>query len=84
MPERTARLASSLSLTVVFAAGLIAATPQTGAAAEPTPDAESLEKAFPGKPLLTLCKQEFPQRVFWGDTHLHTRCPGTPVPSVPD
>ncbi len=72
MPERTARLASSLSLTVVFAAGLIAATPQSGAAAEPTPDAESLEKAFPENHFSPYANRNFPSRVFWGDTHLHT------------
>jgi hypothetical protein len=43
-----------------------------GFAFEPTPDASSLNKAFPGKSYSPYAERGFPSRPLWGDTHLHT------------
>ncbi len=44
-----------------------------GFAQEPPPPAESLEKVFPKKPPYSpYAGRHFPERVYWGDTHLHT------------
>jgi hypothetical protein len=58
------------NLAVVFVASLLAAT--SAAAFEPSPDASSLEKAFPGKSYSPYAQRGFPDRPLWGDTHLHT------------
>jgi hypothetical protein len=43
------------------------------AAQEPTPPAQDLEKVFPKKPPYSpYAGRNFPERVYWGDTHLHT------------
>ena len=40
---------------------------------EPAPPAQDLEKAFPKKPPYSpYAGRHFPERVYWGDTHLHT------------
>ena len=40
---------------------------------EPAPPAQELEKAFPKKPPYSpYAGRHFPERVYWGDTHLHT------------
>ena len=39
---------------------------------EPTPSAASLEQAFPARPYSPYAARDFPTRVSWGDTHLHT------------
>jgi hypothetical protein len=39
---------------------------------EPTPEASSLNKAFPGKSYSPYAERGFPSRPLWGDTHLHT------------
>jgi hypothetical protein len=42
-------------------------------AQEPAPPAQDLEKAFPKKPPYSpYADRHFPERVYWGDTHLHT------------
>jgi Protein of unknown function (DUF3604) len=45
----------------------------TGAhAQEPAPSADSLGAAFPARGYSPYADRDFPSRVFWGDTHLHT------------
>lgn len=39
---------------------------------EPTPDSESLKKAYPGKSYSPYAQRGIPDRPLWGDTHLHT------------
>src|SRR6478752_3515883 len=40
---------------------------------EPPPPAQELEKSFPEKPPYSpYAGRHFPERVYWGDTHLHT------------
>jgi hypothetical protein len=40
---------------------------------EPPPPAQELEKAFPRKPPYSpYAGRRFPERVYFGDTHLHT------------
>ena len=40
---------------------------------EPAPPAQELEKSFPKKPPYSAyAGRNFPERVYWGDTHLHT------------
>src|ERR1700738_373235 len=42
-------------------------------AQEPAPPAQDLEKVFPKKPPYSpYADRHFPERVYWGDTHLHT------------
>ena len=42
-------------------------------AQEPTPPAQDLENVFPKKPPYSpYADRRFPERVYWGDTHLHT------------
>jgi hypothetical protein len=42
-------------------------------AQEPAPPEESLKNAFPSKPPYSpYAGRHFPERVYWGDTHLHT------------
>jgi len=42
------------------------------AVAQITPSKESLSDVYPGKAYSPYAQQNFPDRVFWGDTHLHT------------
>jgi len=42
------------------------------AAAQITPSKESLSDAYPGKAYSPYAQRSFPDRVYWGDTHLHT------------
>ncbi len=42
------------------------------AAAQITPSKESLSGRYPGKAYSPYAERSFPDRVFWGDTHLHT------------
>ncbi|WP_145975915.1 DUF3604 domain-containing protein [Ruegeria atlantica] len=44
----------------------------TALAFEPTPEAESLKKAYPGKSYSPYAQRGIPDRPLWGDTHLHT------------
>ncbi len=50
---------------------LLAATATT-ALAQITPTKESLSGLYPGKAYSPYAQRNFPDRVFWGDTHLHT------------
>ena len=53
-------------------------------AQEPAPPAETLKEAFPAqKSYSPYAGRNFPTRVFWGDTHLHTSARWTPAPSAP-
>ena len=59
----------SLFLGLLFALLLPAGT----LAQEPSPSAQELEKVFPKKPPYSpYADRKFPERVYWGDTHLHT------------
>ena len=42
------------------------------ASAQITPSKESLSDLYPGKAYSPYAERRFPDRVFWGDTHLHT------------
>ncbi len=44
----------------------------TTAFAQITPSKESLSDLYPGKAYSPYAQRNFPDRVFWGDTHLHT------------
>ena len=47
--------------------------PALAIAQEPAPPAQELEKTFPKKPPYSpYAGRHFPERVYWGDTHLHT------------
>jgi len=47
--------------------------PVRSLAQEPVPSAQELEKVFPNKPPYSpYADRKFPERVYWGDTHLHT------------
>ena len=50
---------------------LLAATATT-ALAQIAPTKESLSGLYPGKAYSPYAQRNFPDRVFWGDTHLHT------------
>ena len=59
----------------VAAGTLLAAAPLliTGVAfAQFVPSSESLSDLYPGKAYSPYAQRTFPDRVFWGDTHLHT------------
>jgi hypothetical protein len=59
----------------VAAGALLAAAPLlvTGVAlAQFVPSSESLSGMYPGKAYSPYAQRTFPDRVFWGDTHLHT------------
>jgi len=60
-------LSSLLAFLLLFVAVLLVAQ-DTG-----EPDKASLEKAYPSKrPYSPYADRHFPDRVYWGDTHLHT------------
>ncbi|MBE9549676.1 MAG: DUF3604 domain-containing protein, partial [Proteobacteria bacterium] len=44
----------------------------TTASAQISPTKESLSDLYPGKAYSPYAQRNFPDRVFWGDTHLHT------------
>ena len=47
--------------------------PSRSSAQEPPPPVQELEKSFPKKPPYSpYVGRHFPERVYWGDTHLHT------------
>ncbi len=47
--------------------------PERVPAQEPAPSAQDLENVFPKKPPYSpAVDHRFPERVYWGDTHLHT------------
>ncbi len=45
----------------------------SSAQAQFVPSGESLSRLYPGKAYSPYAQRSFPDRVFWGDTHLHTR-----------
>ena len=55
----------------LLCAMLIVASATTGFA-QITPSKESLSDLYPGKAYSPYAQRSFPDRVFWGDTHLHT------------
>jgi hypothetical protein len=60
---------ASLWVTVLF----VACTPLPVAAQEfPTIDKKTAEEVLPKKPYSPKVDENYPTRVFWGDTHLHT------------
>ena len=54
-----------------MAAGILLTIAGT-AGAQIKPTAESLSGLYPGKAYSPYAERNFPDRVFWGDTHLHT------------
>ena len=58
----------TLVLLCLFLLGGVAIT----AVAQITPAKESLSGLYPGKAYSPYAQRSFPDRVFWGDTHLHT------------
>jgi hypothetical protein len=62
---------SSLLSFVLLIATLLACAPAL-VSAQITPAKESLSDLYPGKAYSPYAQRSFPDRVFWGDTHLHT------------
>ena len=62
---------SSLLSFVLLIATLLACAPAL-VSAQITPSKESLSDLYPGKAYSPYAQRSFPDRVFWGDTHLHT------------
>ncbi|MGI9373823.1 MAG: DUF3604 domain-containing protein, partial [Hyphomicrobiales bacterium] len=60
----------TITYSVCFSALLAIAGVST--ASEPAPDKESLEKAFTVKKYSPYADRNFPDKILWGDTHLHT------------
>ena len=61
-----------LCLTKSLLCVLLLAVTATTALAQITPTKESLSGLYPGKAYSPYAQRSFPDRVFWGDTHLHT------------
>lgn len=71
--DRSARGRIDFVLACLFSTVTFAIAPTQSAAQEPAPDKKVLEAAFPKKaPYSPYADRHFPERVFWGDTHLHT------------
>ncbi|NRG17805.1 DUF3604 domain-containing protein [Rhizobiales bacterium] len=56
----------------LFIGAAIAALLTAPAAAQFIPSESSLSGMYPGKAYSPYAERDFPSRVFWGDTHLHT------------
>ena len=66
---------NKIKSTSIAILGLLVAlsVPALAIAQEPAPPAQELEKSFPNKPPYSpYAGRHFPERVYWGDTHLHT------------
>ncbi len=66
---------NKITATSIAILGLLVAlsVPALAIAQEPAPPAQELEKTFPKKPPYSpYAGRHFPERVYWGDTHLHT------------
>jgi Protein of unknown function (DUF3604) len=66
---------NKIAATSIATLGLLIAlsVPALAIAQEPPPPAQELEKSFPKKPPYSpYAGRHFPERVYWGDTHLHT------------
>ncbi len=61
----------SASILCLLCLILLVGTATTGFA-QITPSKESLSDLYPGKAYSPYAQRSFPDRVFWGDTHLHT------------
>jgi hypothetical protein len=59
-------------LTFSFMCAVLLAVSATTGFAQFTPSKESLSDLYPGKAYSPYAQRKFPDRVFWGDTHLHT------------
>jgi hypothetical protein len=57
---------------VDFLCGVLLIAMATTASAQIAPAKESLSDLYPGKAYSPYAQRSFPDRVFWGDTHLHT------------
>jgi len=64
------RFCSLLSFNLLCAILLVGSA--TTVFAQITPTRESLSGLYPGKAYSPYAQRSFPDRVFWGDTHLHT------------
>jgi len=64
------RRVSLLSIKILPAIVLFCSA--TSVFAQITPTKESLSDLYPGKAYSPYAQRNFPDRVFWGDTHLHT------------
>ena len=66
---------NKVTATSIAILGLLVAlsVPALAIAQEPPPPVQELEKSFPKKPPYSpYAGRHFPERVYWGDTHLHT------------
>ncbi len=66
---------NKVTATSIVILGLLVALsiPALALAQEPAPPVQELEKSFPKKPPYSpYAGRHFPERVYWGDTHLHT------------
>ena len=66
---------NKITATSIAILGLLVAlsVPALAIAQEPAPPVQELEKSFPKKPPYSpYAGRHFPERVYWGDTHLHT------------
>jgi hypothetical protein len=66
---------NKITTTLIAILGLLVAlsVPALAIAQEPPPPVQELEKSFPKKPPYSpYAGRHFPERVYWGDTHLHT------------
>ncbi len=61
-----------MRLGTITVATLALAVGASGASAQFIPSEESLSGMYPGKAYSPYAERSFPDRVFWGDTHLHT------------
>jgi hypothetical protein len=66
----SSRFYSLLTFNLLCAILLVGST--TTVLAQITPTKESLSDLYPGKAYSPYAQRSFPDRVFWGDTHLHT------------
>jgi hypothetical protein len=60
-----------VAMVLAYCFSIVVVTPL--AAQEPTPPEQELQGVFPKKPPYSpYAGRHFPERVYWGDTHLHT------------
>ena len=59
-------------LLTLAAAGMTACLSAPNVFGQFVPSRESLSDLYPGKAYSPYAERTFPDRVFWGDTHLHT------------
>ena len=74
-PEEDEMSGNKITTRSIAILGLLVAlsVPALAIAQEPPPPVQELEKSFPKKPPYSpYAGRHFPERVYWGDTHLHT------------